>query len=169
MLSGLPRTFPAAICICQHITPGFADDLARWLSAETGHQVVEASEGERLEPGKVYVAPSDVHFTVSPTGTARLEQGAPVGGFLPSCDVLLKSVGASLGPRAIGVVLTGMGRDGARGLKEIRARGGHTVAQDEATSVVWGMPKEAIALNAAEVVLPLERVAAQLVEWVGAR
>ncbi|MBL8917636.1 MAG: chemotaxis protein CheB [Myxococcaceae bacterium] len=169
VLSGLPRSFRAAICICQHITPGFSDDLARWLAAETGHQVVEPTDGERLEPGKVYVAPSEVHFTVSPSGTARLEKSAAVGGFLPSCDVLLKSVAASLGPRAIGVVLTGMGRDGARGLKELRARGGHTIAQDEASCVVWGMPKEAIALGAAELVLPLDRIAAQLIAWVGAR
>lgn len=169
VLSGLPRAFRAPICICQHITPGFSDDLARWLAAETGHQVVEAAEGQRLECGKVYIAPSDVHLTVSPSGTTHLEPGPAVGGFLPSCDVLLKSVAASMGARAIGVVLTGMGRDGAKGLKEIRARGGHTIAQDEGSSVVWGMPKEAIALGAAEKVLPLERIAAQLVEWVPAR
>lgn len=169
VLSGLPRTFAAPICICQHITAGFTDDLARWLAAETGHQVSEATEGARLEPGRVYVAPSDVHFTVSPSGSARLEQGTPVGGFLPSCDVLLKSVAASFGTRAIGVVLTGMGRDGAKGLKEIRLRGGRTIAQDEATSVVWGMPKEAIALGAADVVLPLNAIPAQLLEWVAKR
>lgn len=169
VLSGLPRTFTAPICICQHITAGFTDDLARWLSAETGHQVIEAVEGGKLEPGWVYVAPSDVHFTVSPSGSARLEHGPAVGGFLPSCDVLLKSVAASFGTRAIGVVLTGMGRDGAKGLKEIRLRGGHTIAQDEATSVVWGMPKEAIALGAAEVVLPLTAIAGRLLEWVPKR
>ncbi len=169
VLSGLPKTFAAPICICQHITAGFTDDLARWLSVETGHRVIEAVEGGKLEPGWVYVAPSDVHFTVSPSGSARLEQGPAVGGFLPSCDVLLKSVAASFGTRAIGVVLTGMGRDGAKGLKEIRLRGGHTIAQDETTSVVWGMPKEAIALGAAEVVLPLTAIAARLLEWVPKR
>lgn len=166
VLAGIPHQFGAPICICQHITPGFSDDLARWLAAETGHQVIEATEGAKLEKGFVYVAPSDVHFTVSPSGSARLEQGPAVGGFLPSCDVLLKSVAAGFGSRAIGVVLTGMGRDGARGLKEIRLRGGHTIAQDEASSVVFGMPKEAIALGAAEKVLPLELVAPQIVQWV---
>lgn len=166
VLAGIPRQFGAPICICQHITPGFTDDLARWLAAETGHQVIEATEGTKLEKGFVYVAPSEVHFTVSPSGSARLEAGPAVGGFLPSCDVLLKSVAAGFGSRAIGVVLTGMGRDGARGLKEIRLRGGHTVAQDEASSVVFGMPKEAIALGAAEKVLPLELIAPQIVQWV---
>lgn len=169
LLSLLPRTFGAPVCVCQHITPGFSDDLARWLAVETGHQVVEATDGARLERGVVYVAPSEVHFTVISSGTVKLERGAPIEGFLPSCNVLLKSVAHAISTRAIGVVLTGMGRDGARGLKEIRLRGGHTIAQDEASSVVWGMPKEAIALGGAELVLPLDRIAGQLVEWVAGR
>jgi two-component system chemotaxis response regulator CheB len=169
ILSGLPKTFNAPICVCQHITSGFTDDLARWLSAETGHTVVEAEEGQRLEKSVVYVAPSEVHLSIAQGGIARLEHGAPLGGFLPSCDVLLKSVAAAFGSHAIGVVLTGMGRDGAKGLKEIRARGGHTIAQDEATSTVWGMPKEAVALGAAELVLPLSKIAGQLIEWVAKR
>jgi two-component system chemotaxis response regulator CheB len=169
VLAGLPRTFGAPICICQHITPGFSDDLARWLASETGHKVHEATDGQLLTPGQVYVAPSDVHFTISAAGTARLEAGTPVGGFLPSCDVLLKSAAMAFGHRTIGVVLTGMGRDGARGLKEVRQRGGHTIAQDEATSVVWGMPKEAVALGGAEKVLPLDQIAPQLVDWVPGR
>jgi two-component system chemotaxis response regulator CheB len=169
VLAGIPRTFGAPICICQHITPGFTDDLARWLGSETGHKVHEASEGQPLSPGQVYVAPSDVHLTVTAAGTARLESGAPVGGFLPSCDVLLKSVAIAFSDRAIGVVLTGMGRDGARGLKEIRHRGGHTIAQDEGSSVVWGMPREAVTLGGAEKVLPLDQIAAQLVSWVPTR
>jgi two-component system, chemotaxis family, protein-glutamate methylesterase/glutaminase len=166
VLAGLPRPFGAPICVCQHITAGFSDDLARWLAAETGHQVTEAIEDQTLEPGWVYVAPSGVHFTVTPSGRAHLEHGAPVGGFVPSCDVLLRSIAASFGPRAIGVVLTGMGRDGANGLNEMRLRGGRTIAQDEETSVVWGMPREAIDLGAAEVVLPLTAIAAQLLMWV---
>jgi len=169
VLSGLPPGFGAAICICQHITSGFTDDLAHWLAVETEHRVVEAQDGQRLERGTVYIAPSDVHLSVAPGPSAKLERGPPVGGFLPSCDVLLKSAAAACGLNAIGVVLTGMGRDGAKGLKEIRTRGGHTIAQDEATSTVWGMPKEAVALGAAEVVLPLHRIANQLIEWVPKR
>lgn len=169
VLSGLPRTFGAAVCICQHITSGFTHDLAHWLAVETGHRVEEAQDGHRLERATFYVAPSNVHLSVTPGPMARLERGAAVGGFLPSCDVLLKSAAAACGSNAIGVVLTGMGRDGAKGLKEIRNRGGHTIAQDEATSTVWGMPREAVALGAAEVVLPLDRIAAQLVEWVPKR
>lgn len=166
LLAALPKDFAAPTVLCQHITPGFADDLARYLAVETRHEVVEARTGLKLEASRVYVAPSDVHLLVERDGTLRLDPGPAVGGFRPSCDVLLKSVAAAYGARAIGVVLTGMGKDGAKGLKEIRARGGHTIAQDQATSVVFGMPGEAIALGAAEKVLPLDQIAGQLVKWV---
>lgn len=166
LLSALPRNFEAPITLCQHITPGFADDLARYLAVETGHDVIEAIDGQLLKPGRVFVAPSERHLLVQHDGSLKLDPGPPVGGFRPSCDVLLRSVAAAFGSAAIGVVLTGMGKDGARGLKEIRARGGHTIAQDQATSVVFGMPGEAIALGAAERVLPLEEIAGQLVKWV---
>ncbi len=166
LIGALPQDFGAPMVMCQHITPGFADDLARYLAVETRHDVVEAGSGMKLEPGRFYVAPSEAHLVVRADGVLELDLGPEVGGFRPSCDVLLKSVAHAFGARAIGVVLTGMGRDGARGLKEIRAKGGHTIAQDQATSVVFGMPGEAIALGAAEVVLPLEKIAGQLVKWV---
>lgn len=166
VLSRLPKTFAAPVLVCQHITTGFADDLARWLAAETQRVVVEATDKVRLAPGAVYIAPSERHLVAHPSGVVRLEDTPPVGGFRPSCDVMLKSVAQAFGSRAIGVILTGMGRDGARGLKEIRARGGHTVAQDEGSCVVFGMPREAIAMGGAEVVLPLEEIAAQLARWV---
>jgi two-component system chemotaxis response regulator CheB len=95
-----------------------------------------------------------------------LDQGSPIQGFRPSCDALLESVSRSFGRRAIGVILTGMGRDGASGLRSIRERGGRTIAQDETTCVVWGMPREAVALGAAQSVLPLEKIASALVKWV---
>ena len=166
LLADLPRDFGAPVLVCQHITAGFSDDLARWLAVETGRVVREAAAGDRLERGEVYVAPSNVHLVVEATGVLALEASQPVGGFRPSCDVLLRSVGQAFGGRAIGVVLTGMGRDGAKGLKEIRARGGHTIAQAEKGCVVFGMPKEAIALGGAEKVLPLEEIADQLARWV---
>ncbi|MCA2980594.1 MAG: chemotaxis protein CheB [Myxococcaceae bacterium] len=169
VLSGLPRRFGAPICVCQHITAGFTEDLTRWLTAETGHVVSEARDGAVMTPGRVYVAPSDVHLTLTAEGTTRLESRDPVRGFRPSCDVLLEGAAEAFGRRAIGVVLTGMGHDGARGLGEIRRRGGHTIAQDEQSSVVWGMPGEAVAFGAAEVVLPLEQIAAQLIKWVPGR
>lgn len=166
VLADLPEDFPAPVVICQHITPGFSDELAHWLSLETGHRVQEAAEGQRLVKSAFYVAPSHLHLVVQPSGLLRLEDGPPIGGFKPSCDLLLRSVAQSFSSRAIGVVLTGMGRDGAKGLLEIRKAGGHTIAQDKATSVVFGMPGEAVNLGAAELVLPLDGVGPQLVRWV---
>ncbi|MFO0596281.1 MAG: CheB methylesterase domain-containing protein [Myxococcaceae bacterium] len=166
VLQDIPAGFRAPVLICQHITPGFSDDLARWLAAETGHIVHEAHEGQRLVRGEFFVAPSHVHLVVSSTGVVRLDDSPAIGGFKPSCDLMLRSVAQSFAKRAIGVVLTGMGADGAKGLKEIRAAGGHTIAQDKETSIVFGMPGQAVALGAAEVVLPLDRIGDQLVEWV---
>jgi two-component system, chemotaxis family, protein-glutamate methylesterase/glutaminase len=151
--------------ICQHITAGFSDDLSRWLRAETGHDVVEAAQAMPLVPGRVFVAGSNAHLIARSDYQLEVDPSAPVGGFRPSCDVLLRSAAASFKDRAIGVVLTGMGRDGARGLKEIRSRGGHTIAQDEGSSVVFGMPGEAIALGAAEKILPLDQIGLQLERW----
>ncbi len=166
LLSMLPRELPAPVCICQHISEGFTVGLAHWLHAETGHPVVEAKDGELLEPGTVYVAPSRFHFRVVAPGRVELDGGPPIQGFRPSCDVLLDSVARAFGRRAIGVILTGMGRDGAFGLRAIRDHGGRTIAQDEATCVVYGMPREAVLLGAAQTVLPLEKIASTLVRWV---
>ena len=166
LLAELPANFGAAMVICQHITPGFSDDLARWLASESRLPVREAVSGQTLVRGEVIIAPAHLHLLVQPGGVLRLEDGPPVGGFKPSCDEMLKSVAAAYGNRAIGVVLTGMGRDGAKGLKEIHARGGHTIAQDEKSCVVFGMPREAIAIGAAEKILPLNQIADQLMAWV---
>jgi two-component system, chemotaxis family, protein-glutamate methylesterase/glutaminase len=166
VLADLPHDFPAPVVICQHITPGFSDDLARWLAQETGHRVHEAADGQRLVKSEFFIAPSHLHMVVNPSGIMRLEDNPPIGGFKPSCDLLLRSVAQSFAKRAIGVVLTGMGRDGARGLEEIRKAGGHTIAQDRASSVVFGMPGEAVAIGAAELVLPLDEIGAQLSRWV---
>lgn len=166
VLADLPRDFPAPVVICQHITPGFSDELAHWLASETGHRVHEAADGQRLLKSEFFIAPSHLHLTVQASGVVRLDDGPPEGGFKPSCDLLLRSAAQSFSSKAIGVVLTGMGRDGAKGLQAIRKAGGHTIAQDKATSVVFGMPGEAVALGAAEIVLPLDEVGAQLVRWV---
>jgi len=166
LLKALPKRFKAPIVICQHISEGFADGLARWLSFDTGHKVVEVEGAVPLESGGVYIAGSTGHLVVSTQSKLEIDPSPAVGGFRPSCDVLLKSAAQVFHGQAIGVVLTGMGRDGAKGLKEIRARGGHTIAQDEKTSVVFGMPGEAVALGAAEKVLPLDLIAPQLLRWV---
>ncbi len=168
LLRMIPEDFGAPICVCQHITDGFSAGLAQWLSTETKLKVAQARDKERMAAGTVYLAPSGFHLLVRADGRLRLDDGPPLMGFRPSCDALLSSTAEAFGKRAIGVVLTGMGKDGARGLKEIRRRGGHTLAQDEASCVVFGMPREAVELGAAERVLPLEEIAAALVKWVDA-
>lgn len=166
LLALMPQQLPAPVCICQHISDGFTGGLANWLTSETRHTVVEAKHDELVEPGTIYVAPSRVHFRIDFPGRVRLDEGPPIQGFRPSCDALLESVARSFGRRAIGVILTGMGRDGAAGLRAIRDAGGRTIAQDESTCVVYGMPREAVSLGAAQEVLALEKIPATLVRWV---
>jgi two-component system chemotaxis response regulator CheB len=166
LLRMLPKNFPAPVCICQHISDGFTEGLAQWLGSETPLKVMEANDGEVMVPGSVYIARSGTHLVVRAKGRLSLDPSPPVRGFRPSCDVLLTSAAEAFGTRTLGVILTGMGRDGARGLKEIRERGGRTIAQDRATCAVYGMPKEAVRLGAAEEVLPLEQIAPTLIQWV---
>ncbi|RYZ39982.1 MAG: chemotaxis protein CheB [Myxococcaceae bacterium] len=168
VLRMIPRGFPAPIAYCQHISQGFTEGLAHWLSTETALRVVEATHDAAMEPGTVYIAPSGGHLLVKPEGRLELDTGPALRGFRPSCDMLLTSAGEAFGRRCIGVILTGMGRDGARGLKEIRERGGRTIAQDEASCVVYGMPREAVLLGAAQQVLSLELIGPTLVQWVDA-
>jgi two-component system chemotaxis response regulator CheB len=168
LLRMMPKGFPAPICICQHISEGFTEGLAHWLSLETPLRVMEATHGMMMEPGGVYIAPSGAHLVVQPDGRLNLDPGAPVRGFRPSCDLLLSSAAEAFGRRCVGVILTGMGRDGARGLKEIRERGGRTIAQNAETCVVYGMPGAAVQLGAAQEVLPLDQIASTLVKWMDA-
>jgi two-component system chemotaxis response regulator CheB len=153
VLSKLPGDLPVPIVIAQHITDGFTPGMVRWLSQVTPLKVAIAREGERLEPGKVYF-PSDAHdLTVEGGGVARLSRTR--GGPCPSGDLLLSSLARVYGGRAGGGVLTGMGEDGARGLLAIRQVGGVTFAQDEASCVVYGMPRAAVEMNAVDSGIPL--------------
>ncbi|HYH94725.1 chemotaxis protein CheB [Hyalangium sp.] len=152
ILSRLPKDLPVPVVVAQHITEGFTPGMVRWLSQVTPLAVTIAKEGERLEPGKVYF-PLDGHDLTIDRGIARL--GRTRGGPCPSGDLLLSSLARVYGGRAGGSVLTGMGDDGARGLLEIRRSGGVTCAQDEASSVVFGMPKAALDIGATEQILPL--------------
>ncbi len=164
ILRMIPKAYPASICVCQHISDGFTNGLAQWLSSETALRVTEATDDEALSPGTVFIAPSGAHLLVSRSGRIRLDDGPPRMGFKPSCDLLLISAAEAFGRRAIGVVLTGMGKDGALGLKEIRALGGRTIVQDEASCIVFGMPREAVEIGAAEQVLPLHQIAPALIQ-----
>ena len=162
ILSALPPTFPAPILIVQHITAGFTGGLASWLSRTCALPISIAQADERIRPGVVYLAPDDQHLTLSAGGRLRLDHGELVNHVRPSINVLFDSVARSTGATALGVLLTGMGEDGARGLRAIRQRGGVTLAQDELTSIVYGMPKAAAEMDACSTILPLDQIAAYL-------
>jgi two-component system, chemotaxis family, protein-glutamate methylesterase/glutaminase len=164
VLMGLPPDSPGVV-IAQHIPKAFSTPFARRMNDCCQMTVYEAENGQQIMAGHVYIAPGDRHLLVERDGARyviRLDDGTPVNRHKPSVDVLFRSVAQSAGRNAIGALLTGMGKDGARGLLEMREAGSPTLAQDEATSVVWGMPGEAVALGAAEQVLPLEEIAAAL-------
>jgi two-component system, chemotaxis family, protein-glutamate methylesterase/glutaminase len=153
------------IVIAQHIPKAFSTPFARRMDSCSPMTVYEAQDGQQILPGHVYIAPGDRHLLVVRSGAryvCRLDDGLPVNRHKPSVDVLFRSVAQQVGANAIGVILTGMGKDGALGLKEMREAGSPTLAQDEATSVVWGMPGEAVAIGAAANVLPLQDIAGRL-------
>lgn len=158
VLSGLPASMPCGIVIAQHITQGFTDGLVDWLNKSCTINVKEPYDGEIIEPGIAYIAPDGFHISVERGSKISLDEGPLVGGHRPSCNKLLKSVAKVYGDKAVGVILSGMGDDGAEGLKEIRKAGGRTIAQDEATSVVFGMPKVALEIKAVSRTVPVDRI-----------
>jgi two-component system chemotaxis response regulator CheB len=160
LLGSLPVSFPLPILIAQHITIGFADGLAQWLDASVPLPVQIGRAGESVARG-VWLAPDDSHMLLDPGGRLALRRGKPSDHNVPSGDVLLGSLAATLGRDAVAVVLTGMGRDGAEGTAAVRAAGGYTIAQDEATSVIYGMPRAA-ALSGVDRVLPLNEIGGEL-------
>lgn len=168
LLSGLASPFPLPITLVQHIETGFDKGYADWLSEETGHAVELARNGTVPRPGKVYVSPTDIHLRFSESGFV-LDDGPKVLNQKPSVDVLFESAARLYGPKALGILLTGMGTDGAEGCAAIRARGGYTLVQDEASSLIFGMPKAAISRNAASLVLPLDGMPAFLAAVAGKR
>ena len=162
ILKPLPPSFPAPILVVQHITEGFAPALAAWLDGETALKVVVARQGERPTAGGVWLAPDDYHLQISRAGVIELQQGAPYKGLRPSANHLFRSLAAVYGRRALGIVLTGMGDDGAEGLSVLRQAGGLAIAQDEESCVVYGMPREAVSRRAVDRVLSLDQIAALL-------
>jgi two-component system chemotaxis response regulator CheB len=167
ILSGLPTDFGAPLLIVQHIAPRFAAGFAEWLSGSSHFPVRIATEGEVLVPGRGYLAPDGFHLGVVGGPRIVLDDGPPDSNLRPSVHHLFLSVAAAFGRQAVGVLLTGMGRDGAAGLLEMRQKGAITIAQDEASSVVFGMPGEAVKLGAAQYVLPPEGIVELLTGLVG--
>ena len=170
LLESLPPDAPA-IVISQHIPAAFSKAFAERMNRCSQMAVCEAQDGQNILPGHVYIAPGDQHLLVARDGAryvCRLNDGPPVNRHRPSVDVMFRSVAQNVGPNALGILLTGMGDDGARGLKEMLEAGARTIAQDEATSVVWGMPGAAFKLGAAESVLPLQRISAEILKFANA-
>jgi two-component system chemotaxis response regulator CheB len=164
VLEGLPPDAPA-IVISQHIPAAFSKPFAERMNRCSQMAVCEAQDGQYILPGHVYIAPGDRHLLVVRDGAryvCRLSDGPHVNRHRPSVDVMFRSVAQNVGPNALGVILTGMGDDGARGLKEMMEAGALTIAQDEASSVVWGMPGAAFKMGAAQSVLPLHRIAGEV-------
>ncbi|MEP6621203.1 MAG: chemotaxis-specific protein-glutamate methyltransferase CheB [bacterium] len=168
IFADLPRSFPLPILVVQHISPGFTGGLVHWLGGGTRMDVRVATFGETPVPGTIYVAPDDRHLglRLADDHSLRLllDASPPVGSFRPSASFLFRSVTDALGAAALSVILTGMGDDGVVGLRRAYAAGGHVIAQDEASSVIWGMPREAVRAGVTTETLPLSEIAGHLRE-----
>ena len=169
VLRRLPADFPDCVAIVQHLPPGFAPAFARYLAGETALAVHIVEERHALTPGTVLLAPDGRHLEATTDGELIARPGPPVDGHTPSVTLLLRSLARVCGSAAVGVVLTGIGDDGAQGLAEMRAAGALTIAQDEASSAVFGMPRAAVLAGGATEVLALDAIADALVSRRGAR
>jgi two-component system chemotaxis response regulator CheB len=161
----LPADFPLPLLVVQHVTPGFAIGLAEWLSMQTPLNVSLAGHGETPKPGTVLIAPDDYHMQTSLRGAVELIKESAYKGLRPSANYLFGSLARAYGSKAMGIILTGMGDDGVEGLEALHLTGGLTIAQDEQSCVVYGMPREAIARNAVDRVLSLDQIALTLASW----
>lgn len=165
ILDGLPADFPAPILVVQHISPGFEQGLVEWLRTQTLLRVKTAEDGERTGPRTVYVAPDGRHLAVTPGGRIILEDEEALGGHRPSATRLFRTVARAFGRGAACVILSGMGRDGAEGLPAVKEAGGRVLAQDRDSSVVYGMPSEALKTGHVDEVLPPEGIRRRLTQW----
>ena len=163
LLNGLSRGFPLPILLVQHITPSFLEGFVHWLEQVSPLPVTIIENGQLPEMGKVHVAPVDKHLKIQ-GGRLWADASPAISSQRPSGTVLFRSMADELGPRALGVLLTGMGDDGAEGLLEIRRAGGYTIAENESTAVVYGMPAVAVRLKAVCESLPLPLIAPRLTQ-----
>ncbi|MBA2320515.1 MAG: chemotaxis response regulator protein-glutamate methylesterase [Deltaproteobacteria bacterium] len=162
VFSAIPADFPLPLLIVQHMASGFTEGFAAWLDGSAKVKVKVARAGEPLQPGVAYVAPDDRHLGVSKRGTVALSDVPLVGGFRPSGTLLFQSVASSYGAASIAVILTGMGSDGLAGVRELKAAGGRVIAQDEATSEIFGMPGVVVEARIADSVLPIGAIGGEI-------
>jgi len=163
LLAELPSSFPSTILIVQHLSPNYVSHLAEILARKAQLPVKPAENGEKARPGTIYVAPPDQHLLISADRTLSLTHTELVHFLRPSADVLFKSIAAAYGKRAIAVVLTGTGKDGAMGVKAIHQTGGKVIVQDPQTAEFNAMPKNAIATGSVDFILPLPEIAEKLI------
>lgn len=169
LLPALPADFPCGVVVVQHIPVGFSGPMAEHLNRKCKMEVTHAEHGDTVQPGRVLVAPAGYDLLIRRYGSrlsVTLDKGnkpVPPGGFRPSVDGVMNSAAEVVGARTLGILLTGMGRDGARGMLAIKQQGGRTIAQDESTSVVYGMPRAAADLGAAEKILPLPQISGEII------
>ncbi len=169
MISQLPSSFPVPIVIVQHMTKGFMEGFTHWLNLNSSLRIKNAENNEVLRSGVIYFAPDHLHFTVERTTkglTVKLIQGEPVSGFCPSITVLLRSIAKTCKNKAIGLLLTGMGSDGAEGLSELKKAGGHTLIQDKKSCVVFGMAAVAQSMGAVDKTVEIDQMANYLTKMV---
>lgn len=168
VLSMLPTDLPVPIMIIQHIGTEFIEGMIQWLQKTTGLPIHLAQNGQHMLPGHVYMAPDNLHMGVKKGEIIELSLSEPEEGLRPSVSYLFRSAAATYGKHAVGVLLTGMGRDGGQGLKAMKDAGAHTIAQDESTSMVFGMPAEAIKLGGAQYIFPLRKIPRKILRILGA-
>src|SRR5947209_2558946 len=157
-IPSFPRDFPGAVLLVQHMPASFTSQFSQQLAEIAALRVKEAEPGEIIVPGQLYLCPGSSHMKVSQTGRLTLDEGARINGYRPCADVTLETGAEYAGNMGIGVILTGMGNDGCRGAQQVKAAGGHVIAQDEATSVIFGMNAEAIKSGAVDQILPIEGI-----------
>lgn len=168
VLTKLPGNLPCGVVIVQHMPPGFTKSLAERLNSLCALTVKEAEQNDVVSPGLVLIAPGDYHMTLAREGTktvVHLDKNPPIGGHRPSVDPMFESVANIYGKRAVGVILTGMGHDGSRGIKLIKQSSGFTIAEDQSTAVIYGMPKAAIELGVVDKAIPLHGISAEIVRY----
>lgn len=165
VLPRLPKDFPAPIVVVQHMPSGpFIKSIAKRLESESNIRIKEAQNDDRLEPGVAFIAPGGMHLLIEKDGLLKLNHGPAVNSVKPSVDVMMNSGVTVYGANSIGVILTGMGRDGAKGMSAIKTYGGRTIAEDESTCIIYGMPKAVVDNGDADRIVPIEQVASEIVK-----